>query len=319
MKLALKFTAALIVGIILVLSVDAYYRVLRNIEVFEADMSRDNLTMGRALSAAVAELWITEGRATALDLIRLVDERKPSVCIRWVFLDQPSRGKHDWVVTSDILGELSKGKELARVMEPHEGGERYLVTLVPVMVKKRAVGAVEIADSYSYQEQHVQNITMRAVITTLTSILICSVLALVLGVLFVGRPVHALVAKARRVGLGDFTGRLEMRQHDELGMLAGEMNLMAEKLSEAKERIALETAAKISAVEQLRHADRLTTVGKLASGIAHELGTPSGLRTSSASSWTSRAGATPTRPSSTSARLRPRRWRSSSRWLKGTE
>ena len=35
-----------------------------------------------------------------------------------------------------------------------------------------------------------------------------------------------------------------------------------------------ETAARITALEQLRHADRLKTVGRLASGIAHELGTP---------------------------------------------
>jgi signal transduction histidine kinase len=35
-----------------------------------------------------------------------------------------------------------------------------------------------------------------------------------------------------------------------------------------------EAAKRLAAVEQLRHADRLATVGKLASGIAHELGTP---------------------------------------------
>jgi signal transduction histidine kinase len=38
--------------------------------------------------------------------------------------------------------------------------------------------------------------------------------------------------------------------------------------------VAEETASRIAAVDQLRHADRLTTVGKLASGLAHELGTP---------------------------------------------
>jgi signal transduction histidine kinase len=45
-------------------------------------------------------------------------------------------------------------------------------------------------------------------------------------------------------------------------------------LIEARTRVETETKARIVALEQLRHADRLSTVGKLASGIAHELGTP---------------------------------------------
>jgi signal transduction histidine kinase len=65
-----------------------------------------------------------------------------------------------------------------------------------------------------------------------------------------------------------------MRQKDELSILAREMNMMCERLVVAHERVDAATAARIAAIEQLRHADRLMTVGKLASGIAHELGTP---------------------------------------------
>ncbi|HWU88930.1 MAG TPA: ATP-binding protein, partial [Kofleriaceae bacterium] len=81
------------------------------------------------------------------------------------------------------------------------------------------------------------------------------------------RPISRLTAKARRVGTGDLSGPLQLGQRDELGELAAEINDMCERLSE--ERLAREQAT-----EQLRHADRLTTVGKLASGLAHELGTP---------------------------------------------
>jgi len=42
----------------------------------------------------------------------------------------------------------------------------------------------------------------------------------------------------------------------------------------AQKKLADETERRLAAGEQLRHADRLTTVGKLASGVAHELGTP---------------------------------------------
>jgi signal transduction histidine kinase len=49
---------------------------------------------------------------------------------------------------------------------------------------------------------------------------------------------------------------------------------MCEQLNDAQEKVREETTARIAAIEQLRHADRLKTVGGLASGIAHELGTP---------------------------------------------
>ena len=41
-----------------------------------------------------------------------------------------------------------------------------------------------------------------------------------------------------------------------------------------RELLTRETTAHIATLEQLRHRDRLATVGKLASGLAHELGTP---------------------------------------------
>jgi signal transduction histidine kinase len=59
-----------------------------------------------------------------------------------------------------------------------------------------------------------------------------------------------------------------------MGELAREMNAMGQKLAATRERAELSASERISALEQLRHADRLTTIGKLASGIGHELGTP---------------------------------------------
>jgi two-component system NtrC family sensor kinase len=49
---------------------------------------------------------------------------------------------------------------------------------------------------------------------------------------------------------------------------------MCERLVAANARAEAEMQARAAMLEQLRHADRLMTVGKLASGIAHELGTP---------------------------------------------
>ena len=82
------------------------------------------------------------------------------------------------------------------------------------------------------------------------------------------------MALARRIGEGDLEARVHLRQKDELATLADAMNQMASGLAAARAQVAAETAARLATLEHLRHADRLGTVGKLASGVAHELGTP---------------------------------------------
>jgi len=112
------------------------------------------------------------------------------------------------------------------------------------------------------------------VLTTVALIGVAAVMAAILGTYFVGRPVHHLVGKVRRIGTGDLGTPLHLKRGDELAELASAINQMCEALGAANEAARSEAAARLAAVEQLRHADRLTTVGRLASGIAHELGTP---------------------------------------------
>ena len=104
--------------------------------------------------------------------------------------------------------------------------------------------------------------------------LLSGLLAAALGVRFVGQPLRRLMEKTRRIAAGDLQGPIHLGTRDELAELGESLNAMCEQLAESQGKIREETAARIAAMEQLRHADRLKTVGRLASGIAHELGTP---------------------------------------------
>ena len=63
-------------------------------------------------------------------------------------------------------------------------------------------------------------------------------------------------------------------KRNELTNLALAYNDMMNSLELAREKIKSESEARVVALNQLRHADRLKTVGSIAAGIAHELGTP---------------------------------------------
>ena len=103
------------------------------------------------------------------------------------------------------------------------------------------------------------------------------VLALLIAVVLqrqVLRPVADLARSIRALGEGRRGPPLPVKRQDELGDLAAAFNRMTERLEEARQAMVVESEYALDLEQQLRRSETLAVAGKLASGIAHEVGTP---------------------------------------------
>jgi len=273
MRLTRKLTLALAFAILAVLGVDGLRRVRDRAGLFEVELRRDAQIHGRTIAHAAARIWHTAGESQARDLVEDANERASEASVRWVWLDAPAGNARGPEVPRRVIGPLddrtARSVRWRALDSSAESLYTYFAIAIPLPNR-----AIEIRESLAAEREYVRQTIVGGVVITGVLVALCAAVAMVLGAIFVGRPVRRLVDQARRVGQGDLSPRLEVSQRDEIGELAIEMNTMCDRLSETRERLAAETAARIAALGQLRHADRLTTVGKLAAGLAHEIGTP---------------------------------------------
>ena len=272
MRLVQKLSLAFMLGTTAILTANGWLRVRREVALLQTDRVRDHVLIGKTLVASVAAVWRSEGQSQAMALVDAANQGDSRIHVRWVWLDGPHTAT-DLRVDRDEVMALTQGSTLTRIApDGHGQDERF--TYAPLHVDEQLAGALELSERLDAEKRYTRRTIADTVQTTTILALVTTLLSYVLGSFFVGRPVRALVEKARRIGQGDFAGPVRLRAKDELGELGDEMNATSDALVAAHQRVQHETAARIAALEQLRHADRLTTVGKLASGVAHELGTP---------------------------------------------
>lgn len=276
MRIALKFTVLFLLGMGLIRGIFSYNRVQREAQLFALDFRADHETMGRDLAAATARIWQLAGEEAAVAFVEEANASKSDITIAWVHGAARTEGAPT-PANPDLENKLSLQQEQDQVLfvERRAGSERFLDTYVPVKTSSGAwVGTLLLSESMAKAQHYLRSTILRSLVQTLLIAALTAATALLLGVWIVGVPARQLVSRARQIAAGNFSGKLNLKQSDELGDLGREIDSMSDQLASANERVAAETAARISAIEQLRHADRLRTVGQLTSGLAHELGTP---------------------------------------------
>ncbi|MGH7456133.1 MAG: hypothetical protein ACRENG_32565 [bacterium] len=130
MKLSFKIMSFVFLGIFVLLVIDGYLSVQREIELFTNDMRHDALLLGRATKQLVAEAWQNGGQSRALELIKNVNQDEHQIQIRWVWLDAAPVDPFAPRVSPAKLDFVISGHETS-ISETLKNGSGYFYTYIP--------------------------------------------------------------------------------------------------------------------------------------------------------------------------------------------
>ncbi len=272
MRLTAKLFMILFLAVVAVTWVVTFLSVRSQLESFQEGREQIARELRAKVSDQLEEAWEEGGRAEVEEALSNVHVELRRTQLRWVQFNAPTDHPDSPSAPLGLLKEVIEG-QVDSVVLRDKSGKEWLHTYLPIDDVDSPVG-IELKDSLDpFNEKN--RAAIRSTLKTLVGISAVFLAALLYsGIQLVGRPLQQLIAKTKEIGQGDLSRKITIAGSDELSQLAEALNEVSEQLRQDKETIEAETAARIATESQLRHADRLKTVGRLAAGIAHELGTP---------------------------------------------
>jgi len=238
------------------------------------------VSVGEHSGIAGVRLFNKEGRisySSREEEVGRVVDKQAEACITCHAESEPYRNL-DLEDRSRIYTDPQRGKTLATiyVIRNEEGCHPAGCHALPNA--QSVLGVLDVAMSLEPTQDRLFASTRYAILISLGAVV------LITGALFllirqsVRQPVNRLIAATRQVAEGDYKLQLPSGAADEIGFLARSFNEMMESLNTSQRDLEQKVAQKAQELRtaqfQVVQAEKLSSVGLVAAGIAHELNSP---------------------------------------------
>ncbi|MEZ6097835.1 MAG: HAMP domain-containing sensor histidine kinase [Pirellulaceae bacterium] len=249
MKLAAKLILTFLIGVLCIVGVSAWLSIEQHHSWDQYQRELHAAQLIDALNPAIVKALKEDATVTVAQAVEISS--------------RTVKGKQFGVIDGKEVTVPQKtvvAREVSSVSVTNADGTRTAHTYVPLVIDGIDMGTVQVSHSLEQHDAFVRNWIGRVVASLVGVALLSGMVIYVGGVRLVLRPLTKILTQIDAITQGQLDQPPALSSNDEFGRLAMAISNMSHRLREQRDAI--------------RHTDRLGTVGTLAAGIAHELGTP---------------------------------------------